>query len=89
MGVLIGLVSGVIMAVTAYIWQGIPLLGLVVGLSLAVSMIIATLLGSFIPVLIHRLGIDPALASGPFITTLMDITSMVIYFSLASRIILG
>ncbi len=88
-GVLIGLVSGVIMAVTAYIWQGIPLLGLVVGLSLAVSMIIATLLGSFIPVLIHRLGIDPALASGPFITTLMDITSMVIYFSLASRIILG
>lgn len=78
-----------IMAVTAYIWQGIPLLGLVVGLSLAVSMIIATLLGSFIPVLIHRLGIDPALASGPFITTLMDITSMVIYFSLASRIILG
>jgi magnesium transporter len=87
-GVLIGLVSGVVMAVTAYIWQGIPLLGLVVGLSLAVSIVIATLLGSFIPLIIHRLGIDPALASGPFITTLMDITSMLIYFSLASSILL-
>ncbi|OPZ71046.1 MAG: Magnesium transporter MgtE [Firmicutes bacterium ADurb.Bin456] len=87
-GIFVGLVCGSVMAVTAYLWQGIPLLGLVVGLSLAVSMSIATLLGSFIPVLIHRLGIDPALASGPFITTLMDITSMMIYFSLASLIIL-
>jgi magnesium transporter len=59
-----------------------------VGLSLAVSIVIATLLGSFIPLIIHRLGIDPALASGPFITTLMDITSMLIYFSLASSILL-
>ena len=87
-GVLVGLVSGLVMAVTAYLWQGLPMLGLVVGLSLAASIVAATLLGSFFPVVIHRLGVDPALASGPFITTLMDITSMMIYFGLASILLL-
>lgn len=87
-GMFVGLVSGVVMAATAFIWQGIPQLGLVVGVSLALSITFATLLGSFIPVVIYRLGIDPALASGPFITTLMDITSMIIYFSLAALLLL-
>lgn len=87
-GILVGLISGLVMAVTATLWQGLPLLGLVVGLSLAVSIVAATLLGSFFPVVIHRLGIDPALASGPLITTLMDITSMMIYFGLATMLLL-
>jgi magnesium transporter len=82
--VLIGVVSGTIMAGVAYVWQGEAVLGFIVGVSLTASMIIAAVIGSFVPLIINRFGIDPALASGPFITTLMDVCSMLIYFSLAT-----
>ena len=45
---------------------------------------VANLAGSFIPMLMDRLGFDPAVASGPFITTLSDLTSVLIYFNIAS-----
>ncbi|AQS59894.1 magnesium transporter [Desulforamulus ferrireducens] len=83
-GIIVGLVSGSVLALVAYLWQGTTSLGLVVGLALAINITIATILGSFFPVIIHRLGADPAVASGPFISTLMDVTSMFIYFSLAA-----
>jgi magnesium transporter len=82
--VLVGVVSGAIMAVVAYFWQGEAVLGFIVGVSLTASMIIAAVIGSFVPLIINRFGVDPALASGPFITTLMDVCSMLIYFSLAT-----
>lgn len=82
--VLVGVVSGLIMAGIAYVWQGEAVFGTIVGVSLASSMIIAAVIGSFVPLIINRFGIDPALASGPFITTLMDVCSMLIYFSLAT-----
>jgi magnesium transporter len=87
-GLLVGSICGVILAIIGYIWMGSLELGLVVGLSLALSMTVATILGSFFPLVISSFGVDPALASGPFITTLMDVTSMLIYFSLASLILL-
>jgi len=87
-GLLVGTICGVVLAAIGYLWMGSPTLGIVVGLSLALNMIVATILGSFIPLIINTFGIDPALASGPFITTVMDVTSMLIYFSLASMILL-
>jgi magnesium transporter len=87
-GLLVGTICGVILATIGYLWMGSPELGLVVGLSLALSMTVATILGSFFPLVISSFGVDPALASGPFITTIMDVTSMLIYFSLASLILL-
>ncbi|WP_274377407.1 magnesium transporter [Desulforamulus aeronauticus] len=87
-GIIVGLVSGSVLAVVAYLWQGETSLGLVVGLALAINITISTMLGSFFPVIIHRLGADPAVASGPFISTLMDVTSMFIYFSLATWLLL-
>jgi len=87
-GLLVGVVCGIVLSVIGYIWMHSLELGLVVGLALALSMIVATILGSFFPLVINSLGIDPALASGPFITTIMDVTSMLIYFSLASMILL-
>lgn len=83
---LVGVVSGLILAFVAYAWQGEVLLAIIVGVSLALSMIIAAVIGSFVPLIINRFGVDPALASGPFITTLMDVCSMLIYFSLATYI---
>lgn len=88
-GLLVGAVCGLLLSTMAYLWQSSPILGLVVGLSMAISITTATVLGSLVPVLINRLDIDPALASGPLIATLMDITSMVIYFGLATIFILS
>ncbi|MGQ9531531.1 MAG: magnesium transporter [Desulfotomaculales bacterium] len=87
-GLLVGLGSGLTLAFVALVWQGWPLLGLVVGGALAASILVATMLGSMIPVVMARLGFDPALASGPFITTLTDVASMLVYFSLATLTIL-
>ena len=87
-GLIVGIVCGLVLAIIGYLWQGSSMLGLVVGLALCINMIVATLLGSLFPLVINRLGIDPALASGPFITTVMDVTSMLIYFSLATIFLL-
>lgn len=87
-GLYVGLVSGVVLAIFALLWQDAPLLGLVVGFSLTVSILVSTILGSFVPIVFKHIGADPALASGPFIATIMDITSMFIYFTLATLILL-
>ncbi|MFW6285019.1 MAG: magnesium transporter [Bacillota bacterium] len=63
-------------------------IGLVVGLSIALALTVSTLLGSMIPLVLNKLKVDPAVASGPFITTLNDITALVVYFGLASALIL-
>jgi magnesium transporter len=86
-GLWVGLVCGLVVGSFAFVWQGSPSLGLVVGGALALSITVSTILGSFVPVIINRIGVDPALASGPFITTLMDVSSMFIYFTLATLIL--
>ncbi|MFW5893040.1 MAG: magnesium transporter [Bacillota bacterium] len=63
-------------------------IGLVVGLSIALALTVSTMLGSMIPLVLSKLKVDPAVASGPFITTLNDITALALYFGLASALIL-
>lgn len=63
-------------------------LGLTVSISLISVIVIASLIGTFVPLLLNRFGIDPALATGPFITTSNDICGILIYFTIA-KIILG
>jgi len=84
-GLIVGVVSGLILAGIATVWQDLTL-GVVVGSSLALGMVVATVIGSLFPLLISRLGVDPALASGPFITTVMDVISLMIYFTMASLV---
>ncbi|MDQ0155682.1 magnesium transporter [Robertmurraya andreesenii] len=83
-GIIIGVICGVLISVIALIWQGNMVLGLVVGSSLLITLIIGTLAGTVIPIILYRLKIDPAIASGPLITTLNDIFSLVIYFGIAT-----
>jgi len=83
-GLITGSVSGIVITIVILIWQGNLVLGLLVGVSIMVSLVVATLAGSFVPLLMHRINIDPAVASGPFITTLNDIISILIYFGLAT-----
>lgn len=86
-GTLIGLVCGLLITVIAYFWQGDWLLGVIIGVSLFFTLIIGTLTGTCIPLLLSRFKVDPAVASGPLITTLNDILSLFIYFGIATRFI--
>ncbi|MEN2767622.1 magnesium transporter [Ornithinibacillus xuwenensis] len=83
-GLITGTVCGVIITAVIFLWKDNFYLGMLVGLSIMLTLIVATLAGSLIPILMHRLKIDPAVASGPFITTINDIISVLIYFGLAT-----
>jgi len=83
-GMLIGTICGVLVAAVAFLWRGNPYLGLVVGFSLCATLIASTLAGAIIPLIINFLKLDPAVASGPFITTVNDILGLTIYFSTAT-----
>lgn len=84
---IIGIVCGILISLIAFFWQGSAVLGLVVGISLFLTLIIGTLAGTIIPIILYRLKIDPAVASGPLITTLNDIFSLVTYFGIATMFI--
>ena len=86
-GIMLGIVCGALISVIAYIWQGSFTLGLVVGASLIATLIIGTLAGTVIPLILNKFKVDPAIASGPLITTINDILSLLIYFGIASMFI--
>ncbi|WP_439646192.1 magnesium transporter [Mesobacillus selenatarsenatis] len=83
-GLITGAVCGILITFVVYFWKGELFLGALVGISIFITLIIATLAGSLVPLLMHRLKIDPAVASGPFITTINDIISILIYFGIAT-----
>jgi len=78
MGIMMGAVAGVV----AHFWQGLEGFGLAVGLSMALTITIASSLGFIIPYTLYKLDLDQAAGSDPVITTLKDITALIIYFSL-------
>ena len=83
-GVINGLTLGALLAVAAWAWKGSPLLGLVVGAALALNTIVAVSLGGTIPLALRRFGVDPAVASGPVLTTVTDMCGFFLVLSLAS-----
>ncbi|PLR81811.1 magnesium transporter [Bacillus canaveralius] len=83
-GIITGSTCGILSALVVYIWQGDIYLGILVGMSILSSLFVATMAGTLVPLLMHRLKIDPAVASGPFITTINDIISILIYFGMAT-----
>ncbi|CAM2932188.1 magnesium transporter [Dellaglioa algida] len=82
-GLVIGVVTGIAVTLIVGIWKGNFVLGMVIGLAMMSAITVANLAGSFIPILMDKIGVDPAVASGPFISTLSDLTSVLIYFSIA------
>ncbi|MGM0897727.1 MAG: magnesium transporter [Bacillota bacterium] len=83
-GLITGVVCGIVVVGLVYFWKSELVIGMLVGTAVASSIFVSTLAGSFIPLWIHRMKIDPAVASGPFITTLNDIISILIYLGLAT-----
>ena len=84
-GLILGVLYGVMLGVFANLrFIGTdPMLGLVVGLSITCSMLIAVTVGSFTPLVLRKLDIDPAVATGPFVTTSIDILGVLLYFVIA------
>lgn len=83
-GAFLGLSFGILLCLVGWVWHGQPLLGVCVGLALFLAMGIAASLGALFPLLFEKLNIDPALASGPFVTTFNDISGILIYFGMAT-----
>lgn len=83
-GLIKGIIVGVTIAVVAGIWKQNIILGGIIGISMACAIFVANLAGALIPKLMNKIGFDPAVASGPFISTLSDLTSVFIYFTIAS-----
>ncbi|WLV24373.1 magnesium transporter [Aciduricibacillus chroicocephali] len=86
-GIIIGITCSILIAIIAFVWRGSFPLGLVVGSSLLLTLIIGTLAGTIIPLVLYKFKIDPAVASGPLITTINDILSLLIYFGIATAFI--
>ncbi len=86
-GLLNGLIFAVVMGVIGVVWFGTPLLGLVIAAAMVVNMVVAALAGILIPIGLDRLGIDPALASGAFVTTVTDIVGFFAFLGLAATVL--
>ena len=83
-GVINGIVLGILIALVAWAWKGNPFLGLVIGLALALNTIVAVSVGGVVPLLLKRFNQDPAVASGPLLTTITDVAGFFLVLSLAT-----
>ncbi|MCI0630894.1 MAG: magnesium transporter [Phycisphaerales bacterium] len=87
LGAVNGIVLGVLVAIVAVIWQGNPYLGLVVGVALALNTVLAAIIGGTLPLLLTRMKMDPALASGPILTTITDMCGFFFVLSFATAVL--
>jgi magnesium transporter len=83
-GLIMGIVCGLTVGLVAWAWHGNPYLGIVVGLAMVVAMAVASSMGVIAPAAFKKMGIDPAIASTPFVQTANDITGILIYFAMAT-----
>ncbi|SHG38792.1 magnesium transporter [Thermosyntropha lipolytica DSM 11003] len=85
-GLLLGLTMGVVVGAFG-LWRGGYEIGLVVGLSMVIIVLFTNLLGIFLPFLLAKFKVDPAVASSPLVTSIADIAGLLIYFAVAVRIL--
>ncbi|TAL29297.1 MAG: magnesium transporter [Alphaproteobacteria bacterium] len=96
-GLSLGLILGIVGVARIYFWPSAETLygphyaqlGIAVGVSLVGIVLWGSLVGSMLPMMLKRVGIDPAVASAPFVATFVDVTGLVIYFSMANFIMQG
>lgn len=96
-GLALGCILGLIGVLRVVIWAKVLghlnmqwlFIGFTIGISLLGIVMFGTLTGSMLPLLLKRLGLDPAVSSAPFVATLVDVTGIVIYFSVASLLLGG
>ncbi|MBB6431514.1 magnesium transporter [Algisphaera agarilytica] len=82
-----GVILGVVLFLIVWIWQGSPVMGLVVGGSVPLVLITAKITGGCVPLLLRKIGLDPAMASGPVVTTVVDLVSFLVVLALATMML--
>ncbi len=85
-GLMIGLTLGLTLYIRGFFWRGGPTVGLVVALSMVGISLWSNLLGSLLPIVLTKFKLDPAVISSPLLTTVVDSTGLLIYFTLADYI---
>lgn len=88
LGIINGAIFGLVVGLVAWAWFGKPMLGVVIGLALVLNLMAAGLAGMSIPLILERLGVDPAVASGVFLTTVTDVVGFFTFLGLATWLIL-
>jgi magnesium transporter len=83
MGVFLGIVLGILSFVRARFVDINPFIGIAVGVAVFISVLAANMIGALLPLILKKLKIDPAVSAGPFITTIIDVTSLILYFEIA------
>ncbi|SFH90229.1 magnesium transporter [Pseudobutyrivibrio sp. OR37] len=73
----------------AYVWYIAFKVSAIVGFSLFIAMIVSSFIGTIIPIFFHKIKVDPAVASGPLITTVNDLVAVVTYYGLAGLLLVG
>ncbi|KRS17236.1 magnesium transporter [Roseovarius indicus] len=87
-GLINGLIFAVVMGVIGVLWFGGPELGYVIAAAMVINLVVAGLAGTVIPVILERIGVDPALASGAFVTTVTDVVGFFAFLGLAVVVLL-
>lgn len=87
-GLLNGLAFAMIIGVVGMVWFGSPMLGVVLGIAMVVNLLVAGLAGILIPIALQKMKVDPALASGAFVTTVTDVVGFFAFLGLAALVLL-
>lgn len=87
-GLINGLIFAVVMGVIGVAWFGQPMLGVVIGVAMVINLVVAGLAGTVVPVVLEKVGVDPALASGAFVTTVTDVVGFFAFLGLAAMWVL-
>lgn len=83
-GLINGAIFAVVMGLVGVVWFGMPMLGAVIAMAMIINMLVAALAGILIPIGLNKIGIDPALASGAFVTTVTDVVGFFAFLGLAA-----
>ncbi len=86
-GIINGAALGLLLGTVAFLWQGNPFFGLVVGAALFLNTVVSVLMGGLVPLFLKGLRLDPAVASGPILTTVTDMCGFFLVLSLASAML--
>lgn len=86
-GIILGLAAGATLGLIVALFYGNPVLGAIIAVSLLFTLSISNMVGVIIPVVANKFNVDPAVASGPFITTINDAVGLLIYFSIATQLL--
>jgi len=83
-----GLMFAVVMGLVGTFWFDIPWLGLVIAFAMVINLVVAGLAGVVVPIVLDKFGVDPALASGTFVTTVTDVVGFFAFLGLATMVLL-